>query len=432
MKFDMSAIEDSVNRIKNKVADAYTAAEGKGAVMPESRKVANLANCIDSIELTDWASLGDELLRAEAYSKTVDTSNQYLMLNSDNLYTILDATSVSASSVGYKVIIDGKLYSYTKSTNSISQLGTDTNYNQYIDGSSLYIKNNNELWGSYTSGYANDNKLLDINGPVIGSTNYFIYDGKLYSYTYLSCSLLDTNGIWTDVFTSCGIRDGLIFGITGGVTQIDTRRVSLFSGNSNNYYCVFESNPYQIATFYYQNKSSTPNPNINYYTKPSKILRITTDGGCFCEDGKYYERNSSTPSTNQPLDKFNSLFIYENYIQLSGKDPINVSNAYLVTKKYINTSSGPYIVGLGSDSQSHFLRFGTSNATKSYATVAGNDPQNTTLSGNTMTYNNMLLTRDTGKDGVFTFYPDDLKNKTWTDYEMITNAINASLKKKNS
>lgn len=428
----MSEIDDSITNLKTRISNAYDAAEAKGATIPATKNSSNLSTCISSIELTDWASLGDELLRAEAYSKTVDTSNQFLMISNTNLYNLINASSMSAAT-GYKVIIDGKYYSYDNSTNTVTQLGTDSNYNYFIDGSYFYVKNNNELWYAYTSGTNSDKKVMNITAPVIAKSGIFIHDGKLYLYKYgnNSLELIDDAGIWSDLGLSCGIRDGLLYKINTSssptITQLSYKRVSLLdvaNDNSGYIYCTFEDVPNRPCRF------STSDNQLSYgTTKSSRIVKLLSGGVCFCENGNVYPFSSDTPSKQGLSDiSFNGkLSVYSDRVQLDSYESINVTNAYITTNRVHNTNFSPYLVGLRSGSQLNYLRYGTSNATKSYADVNGTDPQNTTLSGNTMTYNGMTLTRNNSKDGIFTFSPDDLRNKVWTDYEMITNAINASL-----
>lgn len=436
----MSAIEDSINNLKTRISNAYDAAEAKGAVMPESRKAANLANCINSIELTDWASLGNELLRAEAYSKTVDTSNQFIFIGNDNQYQIMNASSVSYVGGSATVIIDGNIYTYNPTENIITQNTSSNDIVKGVGGNHL-IKTDGYLYYYYNRNFYQI-MYVGIDGVNKLERAYYIYNGSLYKSNLSSSgySLVDNEGVWSDIIsggdnnTVFGLRDGLLFRYyNNNPTQITTGRVKMIkeSFEVNHLYFVYDSTPNKLHRC---TRSSTGTISLELFgTFPSNIVKIfpvSSSNRSFyvlCEDGNIYTRKNASTATlvsNPFIDAYNNTYVYDNQIKTLKSTISNISGASII---YEETSYYSSCVRLAPNSTHTYLRFGTSNATKSYATVTGNDPQNTTLSGNTMTYNNMLLTRDTSKDGVFTFYPNDLKNKTWTDYEMITNAINASL-----
>lgn len=64
-------IESEIQRIKNNVSNAYSVCNSKGATMPEVRNVANLSNCIRSIETGDASTVGKYIVKVIDYDGTV-------------------------------------------------------------------------------------------------------------------------------------------------------------------------------------------------------------------------------------------------------------------------------------------------------------------------------------------------------------------------
>ena len=110
------SIASAIQTKQQQVAAAYTACNGKGATMPATQDLTNLATCIDSIQTGgggDW---------------TVITSNNFEFYDSDSYFTGGTVTQSDFTDTSIKLVFDNAgylkfaLFCFEDSYNSFSSI----------------------------------------------------------------------------------------------------------------------------------------------------------------------------------------------------------------------------------------------------------------------------------------------------------------------
>lgn len=184
------SIATAITNAQTKVAAAYTACNNKGATMPQTQDLSNLATCIGSIQ-TGGGGGGSSILptgytqkdwihgNADAYINTgiSGACSWYLRVQVD-------------SGTGSAIISHGTSAGMYFLVNSQSKLGYSTNSGQYVDSLSPFVKVDLLLdWpASVTSGSVSG-YYISRSGAVTRSGNFLLLTRSSSSHTPIKAKI---------------------------------------------------------------------------------------------------------------------------------------------------------------------------------------------------------------------------------------------------
>ena len=261
------SIASEIQRIKNNIANAYSACQEKGANIPSNKNSSNLASCINSI--TVGSGGGSNVDLKPLIKKAIGWTNQnegkcyFVRWNNDGTYNLMSAnfkTLVKNFATNYmgsytSYILDGCFYIRQTSSDNYVKCNCDiTDWIGYSSTSSngFAIRANGSLYyyNLSTNGTATV-KLIDNSGVWTKLASYYysgtygIRNGALckaiYSnYTY---TVVDNSGTWTDVcclsygVSGYGIKDGKVYyiNINSGETTLLSNEVGFTAVSGDSY-----------------------------------------------------------------------------------------------------------------------------------------------------------------------------------------------------
>ena len=229
-------VANEITRIKNNIANAYTACNRKGATIPQNPNSINLASCINTISGGGSSNTDLRPLIKSAWAWTNNNQGKCYFINHQNdQYNLMfgnfkklvpnRATNYSGGFLTY--ILDGDFYLRDKYTNAYTKYTCDVkDWVSYTATSNdgFAINGNGALYRFSLSKYYPDRVLTLIDDTGVwtklstfyNSATYGIRNGALCQLLFndKTYSVIDDTGTWTDV---CGLYSGVSgFGIKDG------------------------------------------------------------------------------------------------------------------------------------------------------------------------------------------------------------------------
>ena len=401
----------------------------------------------------DMIAVGNQLRRAEAYYRTEDVGGKYYFYEYpyssyrfgpyDNCPKIGFIYSQNA------YIIDGKLYKI--SNNELVRLtGTNTGKDNFVfvkgniffdsDGYSYYSSQMSTDFTKMTSFpriYDENSSRIIVGDRIDRWMCYVVIDGALYKFNNNGSNqtLIDNGGIWTHLFivnTSwvVGIRDGYICvaSDTDGVIQSTIRPYLSWTDYTYNhiYYTLADDKKTLKRVLCKQTSIDTPQlikTISNDIVKGYSSIYLDSAGNCY-NGGSLLDTNvtdiSSRHSGNHAYIKNNKLYYGTSKTQSPCMSDLSLNGFANSWRTNVVKVNDGYI------REETF--YCTSNATKAYANPRIS--QSTSIqskTSTTVTVNNNVYARNQSKDSYFEFIPDDLKNKTFTDADLLDACLSAGL-----
>ena len=210
------SVADQINRIKTNIANAYSAAEAKGATIPEVKNSENLSACVDSITTGGGTQFG---LAAEQVLGTlvgegiltlpvlpsitftgVKSISSYVFYYKFYQRTFEDGASVSfpdLTSVGTNSMVNcfaGCTSLTTVDLSSLTSVGTNSMYNCFTGCTSLTTVDLSSLtsigYNGMTRCFEVCSSLTSISFPSLTSVQTDSFGGATYSYCFYNCTAL--------------------------------------------------------------------------------------------------------------------------------------------------------------------------------------------------------------------------------------------------
>ena len=450
------SITSELNKLNTNLVNAYNVINTRGGKLPELQNFDNLAESINSIP--NFTLMGNELRKACAYTHTDNISNQCRIVyksndNQDDAKFSSYFTATNCEISGGYVIIDGKLFKIVTNDDQLTleQVGSDENWSKLCEGG-FFLKNN------YTEIYS----WRDYNTPLFTGTNiqcsrnYFISNGNLYKIIHSSssgfypssCQLIESSGLWTSIKANdfdyaVGIRNNQLTYYNKSTEafeviydkNVDVYYISTNYGNASNTYFGVGSGSTLIKWKYNNNKTTincadtivyltesiSSNSNIFYVLQNNYLLvnKGISDVDLYSESLEWYKKNNK-------LYKVSYAYVNDGNAFEVNIDATNIIDIYCSYR------SNYCIVRYGEDSSAKETVYSTKldNKEKIYNSVSSLEGTTTFTEDapDVITIDNKEYLRDTTKDSVFEFVPDELNNHTFTDTELCQAYLNAGLK----
>lgn len=329
-------IASEITRIKNNIANTYTALSDKGATMPATQNSANLANTVASIPAG-----GGDTVTAVNYTGSAITAGDKVWLNKKaNMSASAVAVSTSSSYDVYIIEPTGNFvyhstYKYDISTgtdiggqtNTGVNLGTYTHYydeynniftyNYMINASgstqtTLYYNQGNYAAGNREDSYHFHLYRIDKENNFAITKDWTVYSTSGNSYTNSHICVIGDKMYYSETSGSCY----LIATLDENATQINT------SGRSDTYHVLHSTSDNKIAIC-----TRTASSNIQNGWGEVKLINVNND----------YTLGNEFVSSNNDLNNLLSLSpLYFTFNRVTGILCINKYSSSYGVFKYEN------------------------------------------------------------------------------------------------
>lgn len=329
-------IASEITRIKNNIANTYTALSDKGATMPATQNSANLANTVASIPAG-----GGDTVTAVNYTGSAITAGDKVWLNKKaNMSASAVAVSTSSSYDVYIIEPTGNFvyhstYKYDISTgtdiggqtNTGVNLGTYTHYydeynniftyNYMINASgstqtTLYYNQGNYAAGNREDSYHFHLYRIDKENNFAITKDWTVYSTSGNSYTNSHICVIGDKMYYSEISGICY----LIATLDENATQINT------SGRSDTYHVLHSTSDNKIAIC-----TRTASSNVQNGWGEVKLINVNND----------YTLGNEFVSSNNDLNNLLSLSpLYFTFNRVTGILCINKYSSSYGVFKYEN------------------------------------------------------------------------------------------------
>jgi len=470
-------ITSELTSMENNVTSIYNKLEEKGATIPANKNLVNIPDTIDTISNEpDYTAMGNELRKANAYTWVEDFNNTCILFDtytgkfSENFeannvkvrhYDTMNNDSHGTSYTNCNIIADGKLYKVTSNSSSIVMTQQGTN-DGWEDTNGAYYVRNGKIYSSYSNADAETSPRADaINFSPIGSCysqSCYINDNKAYfgnTQKYTTYNKIDLFMIRHTLDNRHGhiINNGYLYKCknsenTGSLIfnlQIPNKKI-WWTSTSRIHFFV-DKTFYAYNSDYSNNTASLSGS----YTFTSQILDFFYIYVLLANGNLYYIGSISNPvlileNCKQFLNNWTGhttfgpekVHVITNdnkiYRLNSGSTPTLV-RTFSVNMQVLNTNISEYISCLKfmeSETVDHDLYTIQYNndITKAYSSnnyISATSYNVISKTNESITVGEHTYNRNTSKDTVFNFIPEDLENHTFSDADLLQAYINAGI-----